>query len=80
MSGTYFFPPGSGDNSLFSLYLEPKYRCGHAVMGTAKVGIKNEKCKKIMSGTYFFPPGSGDNSLFSLYLEPKYRCGHAVPD
>lgn len=23
-------------------------------MGTAKVGIKNEKCKKIMSGTYFF--------------------------
>jgi hypothetical protein len=49
-------------------------------MGTAKVGIKNEKCKKIMSGTYFFPPGSGDNPLFSLYLEPKYRCGHAVPD
>ena len=25
MSGTYFFPPGSGDNPLFSLYLEPKY-------------------------------------------------------
>ena len=24
MPSTYFFPPGSGDNPLFSLYLEPK--------------------------------------------------------
>ncbi|EDO53204.1 hypothetical protein BACUNI_03219 [Bacteroides uniformis ATCC 8492] len=26
-----FFYPENEDNPLFSLYLEPKYRCGHAV-------------------------------------------------